>query len=113
MYKGKNVLVAGGTGTLGIPLVKKLSESGANVTVVSMDSSEYANEVLGSEIRFIKKDLTELEACMQVTNNHDYVFNLVGIKGSVGIGETKVASYFVPMLRFQTNLMDAGFFIKG
>lgn len=109
MYKGKNVLVAGGTGTLGIPLVKKLSESGANVTVVSMDSSEYANEVLGSEIRFIKKDLTELEACMQVTNNHDYVFNLVGIKGSVGIGETKVASYFVPMLRFQTNLMDAAF----
>jgi GDP-L-fucose synthase len=34
---------------------------------------------------------------------------MVGIKGSVGIGETKVASYFVPMLRFQTNLMDAAF----
>ena len=37
------------------------------------------------------------------------VFNLVGIKGSVGIGETKVASYLVPMLRFQTNLMEASF----
>ena len=37
------------------------------------------------------------------------VFNLVGIKGSVGIGETKVASYLVSMLRFQTNLMEASF----
>ena len=109
MYKGKKVLVAGGTGTLGIPLIKKLCESGANVTVVSLDSYEYAAKVLGSEVKYLRKDLTVLESCMQVTKAHDYVFNLVGIKGSVGIGETKVASYFVPMLRFQTNLMDAAF----
>jgi GDP-L-fucose synthase len=41
--------------------------------------------------------------------DQDFVFNLVGIKGSVGIGESKVASYLIPMLRFQTNLMEASY----
>ncbi len=109
MYENKKVLVAGGTGTIGIPLVRMLLEKGANVTVVSLDSPEYAKSVLGSGVEFKKMDLTLVENCLKATKNKDYVFNLVGIKGSVGIGETKVASYFVPMLRFQTNLMDASF----
>jgi len=109
MYKNKKVLVAGGTGTIGIPLVKRLIELEANVTVVSMDSVEYAGAVLGDSVSFMRMDLTNFNNCLGATKNQDYVFNLVGIKGSTGIGETKVASYFVPMLRFQTNLMEASF----
>jgi GDP-L-fucose synthase len=109
MYSGKKVLVAGGTGTIGIPLVKKLIKQGAEVSVVSLDSEEYAKSVLGKSVHFKRSDLTLMENCAAATKDQDYVFNLVGIKGSVGIGETKVASYFVPMLRFQTNLMDASF----
>ena len=109
MYNGKKVLVAGGTGTIGIPLVKMLIEQGADVSVVSLDTPEYADLVLGKEVKFSRSDLTTIENCLKATKNQDFVFNLVGIKGSVGIGETKVASYFVPMLRFQTNLMDAAF----
>ncbi|MBI2599785.1 NAD-dependent epimerase/dehydratase family protein [Candidatus Daviesbacteria bacterium] len=44
---------------------------------------------------------------MKVTKGQELVFNLLGIKGSVGIGQTKAASFLIPMLRFQTNLMDA------
>jgi len=109
MYKNKKVLVAGGTGTIGIPLVKRLIELEANVTVVSMDSVEYSRAVLGDNVFFMRKDLTNFNNCLGATKNQDYVFNLVGIKGSTGIGETKVASYLVPMLRFQTNLMEASF----
>jgi GDP-L-fucose synthase len=57
----------------------------------------------------VRKDLTEFANCLEATRGKDYVFNLVGIKGSVGIGESKVASYFVPMLWYQTNLMEAAF----
>ena len=109
MYFGKKVLVAGGTGTIGIPLVQMLVERGARVSVVSLDSEEYAGMVLPPTVEFRRMDLTLLENCLKVTKGQDFVFNMVGIKGSVGIGETKVASYFVPMLRFQTNLMDAAF----
>ena len=109
MYNGKKVLVAGGTGTIGIPLVRQLIVLGADVTVVSLDEPAYASRVLGSDVHYRRDDLTDMPACLRATDGQDFVFNMVGIKGSVGIGETKVASYFVPMLRYQTNLMDAAF----
>lgn len=108
-YKGRKVLVAGGTGTIGIPLVKRLIAEGSIVTVVSMDTPELAKRLLGEDVSFMQKDLTLIENCLEVTRGQDYVFNLVGIKGSTGIGEKKVASYLVPMLLFQTNLMEASF----
>lgn len=108
-YRGKKVLVAGGTGTIGIPVIKRLLQWDAEVTVVSMDTEEYARSVLGDEIVFHKMDLMKLENCLSATKDQEYVFNFVGIKGSTGIGETKVASYLVPMLWFQTNLMEAAF----
>jgi GDP-L-fucose synthase len=108
-YAGKCVLVAGGTGTIGIPLVRKLHMLGATITVVSMDPPEFAQKVFNENITFIRKDLTQLDHCIKVTEGQDYVFNLIGIKGSTGIGEAKVASYLVPMLWYQTNLMEAAF----
>lgn len=115
-WKDTRVLVAGGTGTIGIPLVSKLINHGAEVKVVSIDSPKYAKTVFSmslendfNKVRFLQKDLTKLENCIEVTQDQDCVFNLIGIKGSTGIGETKVASYLVPMLWFQTNLMEASF----
>jgi GDP-L-fucose synthase len=108
-FSGKKVLVAGGTGVIGIPTVKRLCALGARVSVASMDSESYAAKVLPSSVNFQRRDLTKLESCVEVTRDQEIVFNLVGIKGSTGIGETKVASYLVPMLRFQTNLMEASF----
>ena len=109
MYEGRTVLVTGGTGTIGIPLVRALVERGARVTVVSLDDPAYAHTVLGGGSDFVRADLTDYGNCLAATENQDYVFNLVGIKGSTGIGTSRVASYFVPMLRFQTNLMEAAF----
>jgi GDP-L-fucose synthase len=109
MYSQKKVLVTGGTGTIGIPLVAQLIDRGAEVSVVSMHPESYAKRVLGPKVKFIRSDLTDMENCKDVVDGQEFVFNLVGIKGSVGIGETKVASYLVPMLRFQTNLMEAAF----
>lgn len=108
-YHGKEVLVAGGTGVIGIPTVQKLVQAGARVTVAAMDPPAYADSVLPEGVLYSKTDLTLLENCLAATEGKQVVLNLVGIKGSTGIGETKVASYLVPMLWFQTNLMEAAF----
>ena len=108
-YKFKKILVAGGSGMIGIELVKRLLDAGAEVGVVSLDSKKKVEKVLGKKVKFTRADLTSLRNCLKATAGCDFVFNLIGIKGSVGIGEKKVASYFVPMLRYQTNLMDAAF----
>jgi len=112
MYKDARVLVAGGTGTIGVPVVRQLLNRGAKVTIVSLDDKSRAEAIFGrlfDQINFLRLDLTSEDSCRTAVTSQNFVFNLVGIKGSVGIGETKVASYLIPMLRFQTNLMEAAF----
>lgn len=94
---------------IGIPLVRALLELGAQVTVVSLEQEGYARAVLGPSVAFFRGDLTCYDTCEKAVKGQDYVFNLVGIKGSVGIGVKRAASYFVPMLRYQSNLLEAAF----
>lgn len=108
-FKRKKVLVAGGTGMIGTCMVNKLLQYDCNITIASLESKEYAEKLFGKKVKFIQTDLTNLQNCLKVTKGQELVFNLIGIKGSVGIGQTKTASFLVPMLRFQTNLMDASF----
>ena len=108
-WSGRKVLVAGGTGTIGVPMVRLLRSRGAAVTVIAVDSEERAREVLGAEVDYRRLDLTTLPNCLEATRGFQDVFNLVGIKGSVGVGESKVASFFYAMSLFQTNLMEAAY----
>ena len=43
IFSKKNVLVAGGTGLVGQPLVQKLLKLGANVHIASLDNKKSAN----------------------------------------------------------------------
>jgi len=107
-YKDKNILVAGGSGTIGTPLVKRLMDMGAYVTVASIDSVERVMAVFkGYDVYNLYVDLTDFQACKDLVHDYDYVFNLVCVKGSTQIGESKVASTFVPLLMADTNLMEA------
>lgn len=108
-YQRKKILVAGGTGMIGACMVNKLLQYDCDITVASLESRDYAKKIFGKKVRFIQTDLTDDDNCLRVTKGQELVFNLLGIKGSVGIGQKKTASFFVPMLRYQTNLMDASF----
>lgn len=108
-FRRKKILVAGGTGMIGICMVNKLLRLDCEVTIASLEPKEYAKKLFSNKVRFFQTDLTDLNNCLKATRKQDLIINLVGIKGSVGIGQTKTASYLVPMLRFQTNLMDAAF----
>lgn len=106
---GTKILVAGGTGTIGIQLVKLLIERGDDVFVVGMHDKDYAIKLLPPGTKYTQTDLTSFENCCNVTKGVTEVYNLVGIKGSVGIGQKKTASFFYPMINFQTNLMESAF----
>lgn len=103
IYKNKKVIVTGGTGLIGIPLVKMLIELRAKVRIVSLDDSSLAHP----EAEFIRGDLTNWDFCKKVVKGMDYVFNLAGTKGAVSTGITRAASFFVPHLIFNTFLMEA------
>jgi GDP-L-fucose synthase len=103
MFKGKKILVTGGTGLIGRPLVEMLLEKGAQVRVVSLDDPSRANP--GAE--FLRLDLTNMDNAMQAADGMDYVFQLAGIKGSPAMTAKKPASFFYPTISFNTNMMEA------
>lgn len=102
-YKDKKVLVTGGTGLIGRPLVEMLIKAGAKVRIASLDDSSRAH----LEAEFIKADLTRFENCLKVCEGMDFIFHLVGIKGSPAMTAKKPASFFVPTILFNTNMMEA------
>lgn len=100
-YRDKNILVTGGTGLIGRPLVQMLRDQGSNVTVASLDKNPPAGIV------HIHTDLRDFEACKHICRGQEIVFQLAGIKGSPVATKTKPASFFVPTLQFSLNMMEA------
>ncbi|MCP4351327.1 MAG: NAD-dependent epimerase/dehydratase family protein [Desulfobacterales bacterium] len=102
-FKGKKVLVAGGTGMIGIPLVKRLIEQGASVRIASLDDPSRAH----SEAEFIKTDLMRLENCSAVCKGMEFVFNLLGVKGSPAVTTARPASFLYPPVMMEMNMLEA------
>jgi GDP-L-fucose synthase len=102
-YQNKNVLVTGGTGLIGQPLVEMLVNAGANVTVVSLDDPSRAPK----GVTFKRADLREFSNCLAVCQGQDIVFQLAGVKGSPAMTAKRPASFFVPTITFSINMMEA------
>ena len=102
-YRNKNVLVTGGTGLIGRPLVEMLLQQGANVTVASLDDPSRAPY----GVTFKPVDLREFHACLELCKNQDIVFQLAGVKGSPAMTAKRPASFFVPTITFSINMMEA------
>jgi GDP-L-fucose synthase len=108
-FIGKKVLVAGGAGLIGRQLVNLLLTSGAHV---------FVSDIRTPDVNFLKKvsfkkyDLTEYQNCLDVCCGMDYVFNLLCVKASPKIMKEKPASYFVPQILFNTNLLRAAYKCK-
>ncbi len=105
-FKGKKVLVAGGTGLIGIPLVKMLiEEEGANVRVASLDDPSRAHP----DTAFCFLDLTDFENCKKACRGMDYVFNLLCAKGSPTAMKKYPATFFDVNLLLDVNMLRAAY----
>lgn len=103
IYENKKILVTGGTGLIGRPLVRKLIEQGASVRIASLDDPSRAHP----DAEFEQVNLTRFENCMKVCKDVDFVFQLAGIKGSPAMTHEKPASFFTPTILFNTNMLEA------
>ncbi len=101
-FSGRSVLVTGGTGLIGRQVVDILCGAGAAVRIVSLDKlsvHDKAEHIFG--------DLRNFEFCQEITRGTDFVCHLAGIKGSIEVTKSKPASFFVPLLMFNTNVLEA------
>ena len=99
---GRSVVVTGGTGMIGREIVRILCEAGARVRSVSLDQLTVhpaAEHIFG--------DLSDFGFCREITRDMDYVCHIAGIKGSIEVTRSKPASFFVPLLMMNTNVLEA------
>ena len=91
-FKNKKVLVTGSNGMIGRQLVKLLKNNFAIVTETDLP-----------------EDLRSREVCKRVCDGQDIVFHLAGIKGSPIRSMESPASFSVPMIQFNANMVEAAY----
>ena len=101
-FRQRKVLVTGGTGLIGRQIVRILCDAGAQVRVASLDDI-----VVHADAEHVYADLREFSTCLSLTKDMDFVFHVAGIKGSIEVTKSRPASFFVPMLMMNTNVLEA------
>jgi GDP-L-fucose synthase len=101
-FHQKQCLITGGTGLIGREIAQILVEAGAIVRVVSLDRVR-----IHPDVEHVYGDLTDLSFCLEQTLGMDCVFHIAGIKGSIDVTQSKPASFLVPLLMFNTNVLEA------
>ena len=93
-FKDKNILVTGGNGMIGKALVELLYDTtSANIMVADLPNV----------------DLRDRDDCKSICEGHDIVFHLAGIKGSPQRCMEAPASFSVPMIQFNANMIEAAY----
>jgi len=101
-FRGRRVLVTGGTGMIGRQVVALALAGGARVRVASLDDVRPH-----AGVEYVRADLTDLATCRAVTAGMDLVCHVAGIKGSVEVTTRRPASFLVPLLLMNTNVLEA------
>ena len=103
-FKNKKILVTGGTGLIGREVLNFLNHcSFKSLQVVSLDKIDLKIP----RVKFIYGDLCDFNFCKKITKKIDIVFHLAGIKGSVKVTLNKPASFLVPLIMMNTNILAA------
>lgn len=101
-YKGRKILVTGGTGLIGRELVKLLVEAGARVRA----SCRRGPVDPFPGVEYVAGDLMDPRVCASLAQGVQDVFHLASIKGSVGIGRKYAADFFVKPILMNTHMME-------
>lgn len=106
-WKGKKVLVTGGTGFIGSFVSEILLKKGAVLTVTHKSSDLSNIEGIKKEVEILKMDLTSISNASKVTKNKDVVLNLASRVAGIQFNVDHPATMFMDNIQIAKNLMEA------
>jgi farnesol dehydrogenase len=71
-----NILITGGTGFIGVPLVKKLQSLGHNLRLVIRDNSNTDAFKSLDNIEYVIGDVRDIESLVQAVNDIEFIYHL-------------------------------------
>jgi GDP-L-fucose synthase len=105
MFNNKKVLITGGAGMIGRALINLLLKRGALITIADLTKPTDLFE----GVEHVQVDLRFFDNCLDICKGKDYIFHLAGVKGSPKMCLEQPVDFMVPMLQFNTNMMQAAF----
>src|SRR3989338_8942779 len=75
---GKNAIVTGGAVGIGLGIVSRLAEAGANVLIADLDEKEGEKSTDGKKVKFLKTDVSQEEVAKEF-GGLDIIVNNAGI----------------------------------
>ena len=109
MFNGKNVLVAGGTGFVGVNLINRLLSLGANVRA----TIHRKDPVIPDErIEYVRCDLTRMEDCKKVVSDRDYVFLCAASTSGAAVIQSTPLVHVTPNIVMNSQMLEAAYFAK-
>ncbi len=109
MFKGKNVLVAGGAGFVGVNLINRMLSLGANVRATL---HRKAPVVMDERIDYLRCDLLSMEDCKKVVGDMDYVFMCAANTSGAAVIAATPLVHVTPNIVMNAQLMEAAYFAK-
>ena len=106
MFKNTNVLVAGGTGFVGVNLIKRLLDLGANVSATLHHKAPVLKD---SRVRYIQGDLRISEDCAVAVTGIDYVFMCAANTSGAAVMATTPLAHLTPNVLMNISMLDAAY----
>ncbi len=107
MFDGANILVAGGTGFVGVNLILRLLSLEANVRATIHRKRPV---ILDERIEYVRCDLTRAEDCTKVVRDMDYVFLCAANTSGAAVMKSTPLVHVTPNLLMNSQLLEAAYF---
>lgn len=107
MFKGTNVLVAGGTGFVGVNLIVRMLSLGANVRATLHRKDAVISD---SRIEYLKCDLLNMDDCKKVVKDMDYVFLCAANTSGAAVIASTPLVHVTPNIIMNAQILEASYF---
>jgi GDP-L-fucose synthase len=109
MFKNSKVLVAGGSGFVGVNLINRLLSLGADVTATTHTKEPVITD---NRVKYIKVDLRLPEDCARVVEDIDYVFMCAANTSGAAVMETTPLVHLTPNVFMNLAMLEAAYAAK-
>lgn len=106
MFQDKNVLVAGGSGFVGVNLISKLLSLGARVRATIHRKLPVLND---NRIEYVKCDLLMMDDCRKIVKGMDYVFMCAANTSGAAVIASTPLVHVTPNIIMNSQMLEAAY----